>query len=588
MHTEGPSRKHSEFRRHLDADWTAWLHESPELATVVGFPGLNDRWTDDSEEGIARRRALLADCRRRLAEVDRTRLSPGDQLDFDIYSELLETATAGLEFGDDPFPYSFGMPHNLWMPLNQMEGVHVGASDILELQPRSRAADYGPILDRLRRLDRAVDQNRALLIAGRRRGYLPPRVAIRGVPDQIRSLVPADAMESALLHPFVEFPTAVPEADRPALVAEAKSVYDASVRPAFERLLEYLTEEYLPACRESVGASALPNGAASYAHHVRGQTTTAYSPKEIHEIGLAEVRRIRTEMEAVMTRTGFQGTFREFLTFLKTDPRFFFARPDDLIEAYRALAKKTDPALSRLFGRLPRLQYGVLPVPEFKAPSSPTAYYMGGSPVNGRPGYFFANTYDLKARPKWEMEALALHESVPGHHLQIALAQELDEVPEFRRYSGPTAFVEGWGLYAESLGEELGLYKDPYSKVGQLTFDMWRSIRLVVDTGMHALGWSRDQAIDFFRQNTGKSDLDISVEVDRYIVWPGQALAYKIGQLKFRELRGRAESRLGDRFDVRRFHDLVLEEGALSLARIEDRVTAWVESEARAAGPRAS
>ena len=282
-------------------------------------------------------------------------------------------------------------------------------------------------------------------------------------------------------------------------------------------------------------------------------------------------------MEQIARSTGFRGTLSEFNDFLRTDPRFRFGRAEDLIDAYRVVAKRTDPALARLFGVLPRLPYGVLPVPGFRAPVSPAAYYIPGAPATGRPGYFYANTFDLTARPRWEMEALSLHESVPGHHLQIALGLEIEDAPEFRKFAGYSAFVEGWGLYAESLGEELGLYTDPYSKFGQLTFDMWRSIRLVVDTGMHALGWSRDRAVQFFRDNTGKSDLDIGVEVDRYIVWPGQALAYKLGQLKIRELRTLAEKRLGDRFDVRAFHDLVLEQGALPLAALERRVGDWLD-----------
>jgi len=312
---------------------------------------------------------------------------------------------------------------------------------------------------------------------------------------------------------------------------------------------------------------------------VRYQTTTPMTPREIHEVGLAEVRRIGAEMKALMKKTGFSGTFPEFLEFLRTDDQFFLPSAEALVDAYRVIAKKTDPGLARVFGCLPRLPYGVLPVPDFRAKSSPAAYYMPGAPATGRAGTFYANTYDLRARPRWEMEALCLHEAVPGHHLQIALAQEVGDLPDFRRFTGPTAFVEGWGLYAESLGEELGHYRDPYSKVGQHTFDMWRSIRLVVDTGMHALGWTREDAIRFFRENTGKSDVDIAVEVDRYIVWPGQALAYKIGQLKIRELRTFAEHALADRFDPRTFHDRVLEEGAIPLGMLDRRVRDWVDSQ---------
>jgi uncharacterized protein (DUF885 family) len=280
----------------------------------------------------------------------------------------------------------------------------------------------------------------------------------------------------------------------------------------------------------------------------------------------------------VIASTGFTGSFHDFVTFLRTDPRFFFERAEDLLVTYRDICKRADPALTRLFGTLPRLPYGVVPVPPYAEKSQTSAYYEPGSPAAGRPGRFFANTYDLKARPKWEMEALSLHEAVPGHHLQIALAQELPEMPEFRKNSFYTAYVEGWGLYAESLGGEMGFYEDPYARFGQLTYEMWRAIRLVVDTGMHALGWSRQRAIDYFVENAGKAEHDIVVEIDRYIVWPGQALAYKIGELKIQELRARAARALGPRFDIRAFHDHVLGSGAVPLDVLEGRIGEWIAS----------
>jgi uncharacterized protein (DUF885 family) len=329
----------------------------------------------------------------------------------------------------------------------------------------------------------------------------------------------------------------------------------------------------------------LPDGAEAYAFAVRWQTTTNLTPAQIHEIGLTEVKRIRAEMDKVIGSTGFTGSFRDFTEFLRTDPRFYYDLADDLVNAYRVIAKKIDPQLAHLFGKLPRLPYGVTPIPAFKAPSQTTAYYEPGSPQAGRPGYYYVNTYNLKARPKWEMEALSMHEAVPGHHLQIALAQEIQDAPEFRKHIGYSSFVEGWALYAESLGEEMGFYKDPYSKFGQLTYEMWRAVRLVVDTGMHSMGWTRDQAIQFFRDNTGKTDQDIVVEIDRYIVWPGQALAYKIGQRKIRELRSEAESKLGARFNIRAFHDAVLEQGAVPLGILESHVKDWIARQAAAAVP---
>jgi uncharacterized protein (DUF885 family) len=303
------------------------------------------------------------------------------------------------------------------------------------------------------------------------------------------------------------------------------------------------------------------------------------TPAEIHALGLSEVKRIRAEMDGVIRASGFEGTFQEFCDYLRTDPKFYFTDKESLLVAYRDVAKRIDPELPKLFGTLPRLPYGVQPVPEYAERSQTTAYYMPGSPAAGRPGNFFANTYALETRPKWEMESLTAHEAVPGHHLQIAIAQELEGVPEFRRWGGPTAFVEGWGLYAESLGDEIGLYKDPYSKFGRLTYEIWRAIRLVVDTGMHSMGWSRQQAIDYFAENTGRQLHDITVEVDRYIVWPGQALAYKIGELKFKELRALAQQALGDRFDVRAFHDACLENGAIPLDVLERHIVEWIEEQ---------
>jgi uncharacterized protein (DUF885 family) len=291
-------------------------------------------------------------------------------------------------------------------------------------------------------------------------------------------------------------------------------------------------------------------------------------------------------MESIIEQTGFQGDFAAFSHHLRTDPKFYFDDAESLLAGYRDIAKRLDPELPRLFGRLPRLPYGVVAVPSYSEKSQTTAYYRSGSIAAGRAGYFYANTYDLKSRPKWEMEALTLHEAVPGHHLQIALAQELEGLPEFRRHGRYTAFVEGWGLYAESLGEELGLYQDPYARFGQLTYEMWRAIRLVVDTGMHALGWSRQEAIDFFKENASKTEHDIVVEVDRYIVWPGQALAYKIGELKIQELRRRALEKLGGRFDARAFHDELLGQGPLPIELLESRMEAWIKRrEAGEAGP---
>ena len=565
------------FRAYLTEDWKRWMSENPESATAVGFPGQNRRWTDDSPEGIERRKQHLRESLAKLKTFHREELPASERLNYELYRELLETAEEGLKYGDDPIPFRNVVPKNLWMPVNQMEGIQQGAASTLAIMPQQTVADYEDILARLEALPRAVEQNLDLLKQGLKRGYTPPQVPLRDLPKQVADLVPSDPMASALLQPFQHFPSGFPDAERVRLTERAKTLYTGTVAPAFGRLHDYVQNIYLPACRESIAAASLPDGAADYAFHVRWQTTTSLTPQQIHEIGRSEVKRIRAEMDKVIASTGFQGSFHDFAEFLRTDRRFYYDKTEDLVNGYRIIAKKADPQLAHLFGKLPRLPYGVTPIPDFKAPSQTTAYYESGAPPAGRPGQFFVNTYKLEARPKWEMEALSLHESVPGHHLQISLAQELEDVPEFRKHAGYSAYVEGWALYSEGLGEEMGFYTDPYSKFGQLSYEMWRAVRLVVDTGMHAMGWTRAQAIEFFRENTGKTDQDVTVEVDRYIVWPGQALAYKLGQLKIRGLRGEAEKKLGVKFDERRFHDAVLENGAVPLSVLEAHMKHWMD-----------
>jgi uncharacterized protein (DUF885 family) len=576
----GQTEATRQFRAYLEADWSLWMHEYPEMATGFGVPGENRRWNDHSPAGYIAHETHLRESLKSLLAMPRAALPPAEQLNYDLYRELLETAVEGLKYGDDPMPIHGVVPANWWLPLNQMDGIQQGAAETIALMPRARVTDYEDMNARLEALPAAVDRVIANLTEGLKLGYTPPKITMRDVPKQVLDVIPDDPMKSALLEPFADFPSSIAAADRIRLTNNAKQIYKSGVAPAFGRLHDYLVATYIPACRENIAASALPNGAEAYAFHIRWQTTTNFTAAQIHGIGLAEVKRIRTEMDQLIASTGFKGSFKEFTDFLRTDPRFYFDKADDLVNTYRVITKKIDPALAHEFGKLPRLPYGVIPIPDFKAPSQTTAYYEPGAPTAGRPGYYFVNTYNLKARPKWEMEALSLHESVPGHHLQVSLAQEQENAPEFRKQGSYSAFVEGWGLYAESLGEELGLYKDPYSKFGELTYEMWRAVRLVVDTGMHSQGWTRQQAIDFFRDNTGKTDQDITVEIDRYIVWPGQALAYKLGQLKIRELRTRAEKTLGPQFDVRKFHDAVLEQGAVPLNILESHMNEWLKSTA--------
>ena len=553
-------RLHALFRAH----WTYTLDEYPELATYTGDPGRNHRWTDHSLEAYERRNREMEIPARVLATIDRAALGAADQVHYDLFRRNVEESLEGRRFKGE------------YMPVTQMGGVQQNVAQYLMLMPYFQRTDFENAIARMEAVPELVAQTIALLEKGVETGITPPRVTLRDVPEQVRNQIVDEPAASPMLRPFHSMPPTIEPPVAETLRAAAARAYTAAVVPAYRRLLEYLETRYLPRTRETIAARDLPDGEAWYAFSIRQMTTTRLSAQEIHDIGLAEVKRIRAEMDAVMAGTGFDGTFQQFVGFLRTDDRFFFDRAEDLLVAYRDICKRVDPELPKLFATLPRLPYGVVPVPSYAEKSQTTAYYEPGSPSAGRPGRFFANTYDLRARPRWEMEALALHEAVPGHHLQIALAQELPEMPDFRRHGFYTAYIEGWGLYAESLGAEMGFYEDPYAKFGQLTYEIWRAIRLVVDTGMHALGWTRQQAIDFFTENAGKAEHDIVVEVDRYIVWPAQALAYKIGELKIKELRARASAALGARFDLRLFHDEVLGAGALPLDVLESRVDGWV------------
>jgi uncharacterized protein (DUF885 family) len=572
-----PERRPDRLRTQLDDDWKYWMTQYPEVATQFGYPGQNARWTDYSQPAIDARAQYLKESASRLMAIDRASLEANDQLNYDLYRDVLDTAVAGLQFHNDALPIRGVVPHNLLMPVNQLEGVAQDIPRIIALMPAATREDYENLVARLKGVAPLVDQTMALMEQGLAAGLTPPRITMRDVPGQVEA-DRTDPLTSPMLEPFTKWPASIAGADRADLTARATAAYREGIAPAFKRLRDFLVTRYIPACRETTAASTLPNGAAMYAYNVKWHVTTNDTPQQIHDIGLAEVKRIRAEMDAVAASTGFKGSPDDFKRYLRTNPKFFFRDAASLLTAYRDITKRAEPELAHLFGRLPQTPYGVVPVPDAVAPSQTTAYYEPGSFAAGRPANMFANTYKLDSRPSWEMMALTLHEAVPGHHIQVALAQELQGLPEFRKNSSYTAFVEGWALYSESLGDEMGLYADPYAKFGQLTYEAWRAVRLVVDTGLHSMGWTREQAIDYFRANTAKTDQDIVVEVDRYIVWPGQALGYKMGQLKIRELRTNAERQLGPRFNVRGFHDVVLGQGAVPLDVLEGQVQAWVKS----------
>jgi uncharacterized protein (DUF885 family) len=561
----------------FDRDWQYWMTQYPEVATALGAPGGERRWTDYSRDAITARDTWLRESLQRFTFINRDELAPDDQLNHDLYRQMLESAVAGLDLQNDALPVRGVIARHLAMPMNQMEGIQQDIPRTIAMMPARNTTDLGHIVARLQAIPTLIEQTIALMEGGLADGLTPPRIALRDLPGQVAAQVVADPLTSPMLAAFVSRPSAISEADWAPLVQQATTTYATQVAPAFRRLHVFLTDEYLPACRETTGASALPRGDALYQYNAQWHTTTSLTAKQIHDIGLAEVARIRAEMETVIAAAGYTNRFDAFVRFLRTDRRFYHSTADDLVRQYRDIAKRADPELAALFGRLPATPYGVVKVPDAIAPSQTTAYYEPGSFQAGRPGYMFANTFKLDARPTYEMEALTLHEAVPGHHLQIALAQELTGLPEFRKHSSFTAYVEGWALYAERLGEDMGFYKDPYSKFGQLTYEMWRAVRLVVDTGLHSMGWTRQQAIDYFLANTAKTLTDITVEVDRYIVWPGQALGYKMGEIRIRELRAMAERELGPAFDIRGFHDEVLGSGAVPLDALESRVKAWVE-----------
>lgn len=555
------------LERFLDVLYDYNMTEFPELATQGGYPGQNHRWTDWSQAAVERRKNETRKLFAVVQKIKRDALTPAAQLDYDLAHKVLGWDVESLQF-----------PEEL-LPLNQMGGVQQDIAQIMSIMPAARGSDYEDISARLRATPEAIDQAIALMRRGLEQGITPPQITLRDVPQQVRNQLFEDPLQSPLLAAFTKFPANMSDRDQEKLRSGAAKVYRKQIAPAFKRLLTFLEGDYLRGARTAVGANDLPQGDAWYRFRAMRSTTTSLTPRQIHTIGLDEIERIRGEMDCVIKGSGFKGTFSEFSKFLRTDPQFFFTDKDQLLMTYRDIAKRADAQLIKLFGTLPRLPYGVEPVPAYAEKSQTTAYYHPGSIEAARPGIFYANTYDLNSRPKWEMEALTVHEAMPGHHLQIALAQEQTDLHLWRRQLlFFTAFVEGWGLYSESLGEEMGFYSDSYSKFGQLTYEMWRAIRLVVDTGMHSMGWSRQRAIDFFMANAAKSQHDIEVEIDRYIVWPGQALAYKIGELKLQELRAYAQQSLGEKFDIRAFHDYVLEAGPIPLDILQRRIQDWVAS----------
>jgi uncharacterized protein (DUF885 family) len=546
------------------AEWDYDMQQDPVRASMLGDRRWNDRWPEVDPAAVTRRHEHYRDVLTRLASIDRASLPPPDQLNYDLFRREYETRSE--EYA-----------HRLYLiPLDQREGVQTRA-ELGEALRFETVKDYEDWIARLRSFPAYMDGTIELMREVAAARLVQPKLIMQRVLGQVQKQVVSDPEASPFHQPFTRFPEAMPAADRTRLASAGKEAIRTGVVPSFSRFERFIADEYLPKAFDQVGIWQAPSGGDIYEFAVRKHTSTRLTPEEIHELGVKEVSRIRREMESLKARTGFSGSLAEFFRFLRTDPRFYYTSPDELLTAYRAMAKRIDPRLVTMFRTLPRTPYGVEPIPAITAPDTTTAYYNQPAADGSRAGTYYVNLYKPDTRPKYEMMALSLHEAVPGHHLQIALGMEQQEIPPFRRHTTYNAFVEGWALYAESLGDEMGMFDDPYSKFGQLTYEMWRAVRLVVDTGIHAFRWDRQRAIDFFMENAPKTEGDIVNEIDRYIAWPGQALGYKIGELRIKQLRARAAQARGPRFDVREFHEVVLKNGALPLDALERIVTEWME-----------
>ena len=551
--------------------WEWELREDPLLATNVGRHEYDDRLPSVTHEDFRRRaeehRAFL----RRLQEIPRRELSVADRISYDMFQRRHGDAARSIELRDQLLAFT------------SETGFHTDFARLPSRMPFRTVEGYENYIARLRAFPDYVNQHIALLRRGMELGMTQPRVVLDGFEVTMRTHLVDDARASVFWAPFETFPPAVPLAERERLREEGEEAILQAVVPAYRDLMEFFVGEYRPNARETIAANALPDGPQYYRHQVRHYTTLDMPPEEIHELGMREVERIRAEMDSTMREAGFEGSFEEFLEFLRTDPRFYAETPEELLREAAWIAKRMDGKLPAYFGRLPRLPYGVAPVPEHLAPKYTAGRYVGPALGSDEPGWYWVNTHDLPSRPLYALTSLTLHEAVPGHHLQNALRLELEDLPAFRRFSGISAFGEGWGLYSEWLGVEAGMYDTPYEHFGRLTYEMWRACRLVVDTGMHWMGWSRQRAMEFLAANTALSLHEVRTETDRYISWPGQALAYKLGELEIRRLRRQAEQELGPDFDLRAFHDAVLANGEVPLPVLRDQVERFIREDGEAA-----
>jgi uncharacterized protein (DUF885 family) len=546
------------------------LELSPLDATAIGDTRYDDKLDESTSPGfrekdLAIERAFLD----RAQRIDAARLSPPARITYDIFTSERELALEGGKYPED------------LIPLNQMSGLPMELAVFGSgsgPQPFATARDYDRFLLRARQFPRWVDGAIALMREGMARGITLPRPAVLKIVPQLRGIVTAKVEDNLYWTPIEDMPKAMSATDRRRITAEYAGALANEVLPAYTRLADFIERDYLPAARTTVGWTDLPDGQAWYAWRIHGATTMTMSADEIHQLGLREVARIRGEMLAVKERVGFKGDLDAFFRFLEEDPQFYYRNDEELLGAYRDVKRRIDALLPKLFSDFPKADYEIRPVEPFRAESAAGGSYQAPSADGKRPGIFYINTHNLKAQPKFGLETLSLHEAAPGHHFQIAIQQELTELPRFRRFNGYVAYSEGWALYAESIGKELGVFTDPYQWYGRLSDEMLRAMRLVVDTGLHSKGWSREQAIKYMLDNSSMAESDVTAEVERYIVWPGQALGYKLGQLRISELRAKAQGELGDAFDVREFHSQVLRDGALPMDVLTAKINRWIES----------
>ena len=549
----------------FDKEWKFSLKESPLRATSVGVHTYNDRLPSVTEADFRRRADFRKGLLEELAAIDTSQFSRTDLINFQLFRFLQENEVYQIE------------NQAYLIPINAEGGFYSSFPFMVDRMPYHSYEDYHNYLSRLAAFPVYTDQYIRLMEKGIELGYVPPRIILQGYEGGISLHRDASLEESVFYRPFKEFPATITPSQQASLREQAETIIRDSVQATYRRFGEFMEEIYVPSARESIGASELPNGKDWYEQRVRFFTTLPYSSDEIFEIGQLEVRRIRREMDSVMRSTGFKGDFADFLNFLRTDPQFYAQTPRELLMQASYFSKRIDGRLPKFFNPIPRSPYGVEPVPEAIAPKYTGGRYVPGSYENHRSGTYWVNTYKLESRPLYVLPALTLHEAMPGHHLQHSITEELEEVPTFRLNTYLSCYGEGWALYCELLGKEMGIYETPYQEFGRMTYEMWRACRLVVDVGLHAKGWTRQEAIDFLASNTALSLHEVTTEIDRYIGWPAQALSYKIGELKIRELRKLAEEELDTRFDLREFHRVVLSEGSVPLFILEQMVEEYID-----------